>query len=273
MWEKIMEKIGIGIITYNREYFFKTCINSIPKIGTIVVVNDGTPYDSSAYPDKVDKVIQHEKNTCVGHSKNEALRYLIQDGCEHIFLIEDDMLILNPDIFHKYIELSKLSGIQHFNFAYHGPANKNKQGIKSPRFIVEYSPTIKMSLNPNCVGAVSYYSRNAIKSVGYIDEKFINCWDHVEHTFRIIKKGLHPPFWWFADLADSDEYITELASSEISTTIKRTDKWIRDFQEGAEWYKHKHGWTPTGTPDTNIEQVINIIKNIKGLYGDIQTKN
>ena len=45
-------KIGLGVITYNREEFFKKCFESIDSnyIDELVVVNDGTPYKE--YVDK-----------------------------------------------------------------------------------------------------------------------------------------------------------------------------------------------------------------------------
>jgi glycosyltransferase involved in cell wall biosynthesis len=259
-------KIGVGVVTYKRPEFFQKCINSIPSVDTLVVVNDGDPYDPSLYPSTVKEVIQHTKNKSVGLSKNELLRFLIQDGCEHIFLVEDDMLIKNQEVFNEYIKLAAATGIWHMNFGYHGPANKKPDGTKNPRLVVEYKNGVKLALNAHCVGSVSYYQRGVIKHIGYMDEKFINCWEHVEHTNRIIQAGLHPPFWWFADLANSDEYITEQASSEINTTIQRTPEWIKNFHEGAAWYAHKHGHIPTKTPDTAPDRVTNILKMLHKNY-------
>ena len=260
------DKIGVGVVTCKRPEFFKNCINSIVGVDSLFVVNDGPAYDTSIYPNTIKEVFQHESNKCVGVSKNELMRRLIQDGCDHIFLIEDDMLIKDPKIFEEYIKLASATGIWHLNFGYHGPANKNPDGTKRPRLVVEYKDGIKLALNPNCVGSVSYYLRGVIKNIGYIDEKFVNCWDHVEHTYRIIKAGLHPPFWWFADLANSDDYIVEQASSEVNTTITRTPEWMKNFHEGAAWYAHKHGWIPTKTPDTPQEQVVDILKGLHKNY-------
>jgi GT2 family glycosyltransferase len=260
-------KIGVGIVTCKRPEFFKNCINSIPSVDSLFVVNDGTPYyNLEVNPSNLKEVIQHEKSKGVGVSKNELLRNLIQDGCDHIFLVEDDMLIKDANVFNEYIKLASATGIWHLNFGYHGPANKKADGSKNPRLVVEYKDGMKLALNPNCVGSVSYYLRGVIKSVGYMDEKFVNCWEHVEHTNRIIKAGLHPPFWWFADLANSDDYIEEQASSEVNTTIERTPEWIRNFNEGAAWYAHKHGHIPTKTPDTSPSEVSNILKTIHKNY-------
>ena len=260
-----MSKIGVGIITYKREEFFKNCVKSLPKVDELVVVNDGTPYDPNVYPENC-TLIQHEENKCVGVSKNEALKHLIDAGCEHLFLIEDDMMIQNKSVFHKYIKAAKASGIYHLNFAYHGPANKDQNGLPIVRECIQYNKDVTIALVPNCVGSFSYYHKGIIKNLGYMDETFNNAWEHVEHTYRIHKAGLHPPFWWFADLADSHKYIKEQACSEDNTTISHTPEWIQNMRSGMEHFKKEHGYFPTYIPDTPKEQVLGTLKTIKENY-------
>ena len=260
-------KIGIGVITCNREDFFKQCIQSLPTVDNVVVVNDGNPYPSDAYPSGIE-VIQHGTNKCVGVSKNEALRYLMQSGCQYMFLIEDDIIVKDKTVCEQYIKAGEKTGIWHMNFGYHGPANfhPKQYGIKNPRQIVDYGDGIEIAFNPNCVGAFSMYVRGMIKHVGYMDERYHNCWEHVEHTYRIIKAGLHPPFWWFADLANSDKYLQELASSEVNSTIRKTPEWINNMRQGMEWFRHNHGNIPQQIPNTTDEQILEILKSIQQNY-------
>ena len=91
-------KIGVGVVTCNRREFFQDCINSIPKneVDTLIVVNDGSQYQGANIPSHVSEYIQNKQNLGVGESKNIIMRKLIQDGCDHIFLVEDDMSIVNP---------------------------------------------------------------------------------------------------------------------------------------------------------------------------------
>jgi hypothetical protein len=61
----MQNKIGIGIITYNRPDFFKKCFDSIPitKIDQLVVVNDGSELPFDLFDTQL---IQHKTNKNVG---------------------------------------------------------------------------------------------------------------------------------------------------------------------------------------------------------------
>lgn len=258
-------KIGVGVITCNRENFYKQCIDSIPSVDEIVVVNDGNPY--AGYTTKPTEVIEHDCNKCVGVSKNDALKYLISKNCDHIFIVEDDMRIKNSDIFMKYIHTAEESGIWHLNFAYHGNGNM-RNGAPAPLMTIPYKKE-SISLNANCVGAFSYYYKGVIDQIGYIDEYFKNCWEHVEHTYRIIKKGLHPPFWCFADVAKSYDYIQELGVVQDTSIIRKSDDWNRYMQDGAAYFKIIHGVAPLEIPRPSQKQVLDSINTLRTNYSRI----
>jgi hypothetical protein len=96
-----------------------------------------------------------------------------------------------------------------------------------------------------------------------MDTKFKNAWEHVEHTYQIIKKGMHPPFWWFADLANSYEYLSELACSENNSTIRGRDDWNENIQNGLRHFMNKHEVQPMTIPLASKEQVLLSLKQIK----------
>lgn len=273
-------KIGVGYITCNAEDRIKQTLPLIPNVDELVIVNDGIPYNNEVYGNK--EVIQHAKNKGVGISKNDAMRYLIQHGCDHIFIIEDDVIIKDKNVFERYIKTAEVSGIWHMNYALQGPANRiqknnspmniNERGkydqksTPNPRQVVEYKDGLDVALYPNCVGAFSYFLKNVIKNVGYHDEHFHNAWEHVEHTYRIIKAGIHPPFWWFADIAESWNYLDDIEGCIENSSIAKTEEWNKNLREGMEWYKHKHGWYPQQTPDTPPQRVMEILTSIEKNY-------
>jgi len=241
-------RFGIGIITCNREDSFQKCLASIPPNAgdSFVIVNDGEPYQNYSSV-RGETVIQNPTNIGVCKSKNLAFRYLLDQNLDYIFLIEDDIVIKDPTVFQKYIDAYKETGIHHFSYGFHGPANKGgvSHGTPQPRLVVNY-PTNSICLNGACVGAFCFYTRECLKKVGLLDERFYQAFDHVEHTYRIAKAGMTTPYWWFADVNESWKYIDEVACNEESSVIRTKDPaaWQEQVQMAALYFKDKHGYLP-----------------------------
>ena len=269
-----MSKIGVGIITCNRQDFYEKCIQSIKDcdIDVVVTINDGDPYADTAT--KYGKYIQHKTNKGVGITKNEALKYLIETDCEHIFLIEDDIIVKDAKVFQAYIDASYETGLRHFMFGYHGPANKDSNKNPSPRLIVEYSPSCSIAFNEHCVGALCYYHRTVLNSVGLMDEQFKNAWEHVDHSLQIVNGGFIPSYWWWPDLADSYDYLDELACSEDSSTIRWENSeekipkkdWLENIEKGAQYFYTKNKCFPNQVQSCDETGLIQKIKQIKEKY-------
>lgn len=262
------KKVGVGIVTCNREPFLDKLIGSLgwrSDIDTFVVINDGDILSIDR-----DYILNNPTNLGVAKSKNKAMQYLLDHECEHIFIIEDDMLIKRKDIFEAYINASKISGIDHMMFGYHGPANKNNisKGKPVPRLIVDYGD-FKIALNRHCVGAFCYYSRESLETCGLIDEEFKNAFDHVSHSYTLSLDGFSTPYWWWTDLANSTDYIEEQACSEESSTIKTPEKhqqWIDNVKNSITIFKDKFGVLPFGeggVPDASEQDVLKFIKLLK----------
>lgn len=59
-------------------------------------------------------------------------------------------------------------------------------------------------------------------------------------TYRIIKAGLHPPFWYFADIYNSHLYLTEAPEAiDKSSIANDTEQWEKNVYGGREIYKEK----------------------------------
>lgn len=267
--------IGAGIVTCNRPSFFLKCFRTIPKNVELVVVNDGSHFSRDDIErlkkERPFEYIENEQNIGVGKSKNKLLKHCIETGCTDIFLIEDDILVKDPKVFDEYIKAKNITGIQHFNFGYHGPANKGgiSGGAPQPRYVVDYGD-IKIAFNMHSVGAFCYYSREALIKVGYIDEDYTNAFEHVDHDYRIYRAGMGTPYWHFPDIANSCDYLDEIECSEHSSAIRPRSDWRENIVKGTELFKKKHGYMPAWegcVPDTDAHKIKRILKNIKQTYG------
>lgn len=264
--------VGIAIITCNRVDLFKQCIMSIPKPDKMIIINDGDEISDSILPTHTDEFIQHKKNKGVGKSKNEGIKYLLQNGCNHIFLCEDDVMVVNPNVYDRYIEVAFKTGILHLNFAYHGNGNKDRKGKPIARKIIfDESNAALLSLNKNLLGAFSYYHRSVIEKIGLIDERYFNAWEHVDHTFQIIKAKMHPPFWWFADIANSTDYIKDLDIDHSKSIIRKKGfLWKLNMLRNTKKFKDKNVLAPHHIPDTAENIVDQELINIKNRFASVR---
>ena len=254
-------KIGLGIMTYKRPDYFKKIFSSVPKnkIDELVVINDGTPYDF----DIDANLIQHDTNKGIGISKNDAMQYLLDKGCEYIFLMEDDIIIDDPSVFEAYINASKETGIQHFNYSQHGLMNKfSNSNNPSPRVKIDYKNNISIELYLHCVGAFSFYTKKCLDKVGLMDERFFNATEHLDHTYSIIKNEMHPPFWWFADIANSNKYLSDIPWTINNSTISSNPKHKEIVLKSHEFFYEKHGVHLLGMSHVSLDVVQNKLKNI-----------
>tara|TARA_R110000822_G_scaffold1158_2_gene5182 strand:+ start:1040 stop:2026 length:987 start_codon:yes stop_codon:yes gene_type:complete len=294
--------IGVGIITHNRPEFLKQILPTIPPYVKLFIVNTGEPYSDDVFdvkitskehaeelPNIVKQIIgkptfkyelfQFDEKTCVGHGKNKALELMRDAGCKHLFTMEDDVYIKDPLVFLNYIDAAHKTGIWHFNFGFSQKENLDEHGDPKIRTEVTY-PNFGSSiadssiiLTANLLGAFTYYHTNVLDNIGTHDPKFDhNHMDHVELTFRAIKAGLHPPFWWFADINNSWDMIGNLSNMGNDSLVRNEAEVQKYFKDACLYFKEKHGYIPMQIPQTSEDDMCarlrHLHKNYKRTYTD-----
>jgi len=260
-------KIGVAVIACDRLEYTKQCVASVlankGPLTDIILINDGVKIPDGELPEGIEIMNNRPPYQSVGKAKNRAMQVLVNRDCDHIFLIENDIIVQTPDVWQKYIDVAKTTGVKHLNFGYHGPANRTPDYKKpNPRYVVEYPDGIKLALNLHCVGAFSYFNKAFMKDVGYHDTFFKNAWEHVELCQRAIAKNYLPAFWWFPDVEGSDEMLKEIPGSIQNSSITHTEKWTENMHKGAEHYRKIHGVSAVENPDTDIKIVLQRLKEI-----------
>ncbi len=264
-----MDKIGLSIITHNRPDFFKQAINSVPDGIDLYVVNTGddlTGYTQEVYK-KAKKVHEYKKKFWVGIGKNQALRMMLQDDCDYLFLMEDDVVIKNSTIFETYIKTAKKSGLWTLNYGGHGNYNRNPQtGDIVVKNTIDYDG-IDVDFYHNILGAFTFFHKGVIKNVGYHDEIYKNAFEHVDLHYRCILKGIMPPFWCFPDIHNSWEYIDDIKKNfEGSEIRKNKEEWAKNLQDAIEYFKYLYGCYPQDVKQTDETKILQRLEEIKQNY-------
>ena len=255
------EKIGVGIVTYNSEDYFKTLYDSLngANIDELVVVNGGERYKNNYECDW----IQHNKNYYPATCRNDCITHLMNRNVDYLFLIEDDQIIKNVNIFQKYIEASKISGLGYFSFVSMsqdtgGPNNR------TPRLTVDYGNNVAVSFYQNMCNEFVFFQSSIIKKIGLYDSTFRDPFD-LDMTVRLVKEIENvSPFWYFADIHNSDEYIQNNPNSVSRLQSDRPDGSRSErIQEQFELFHQKHNFHVNQIPDTTQEDFVNHLKKIK----------
>lgn len=227
---------GITICSYNRPEFAEKCVKSVRKhladvVDHIVFVNDGSdPRHNGSYR-RVEKAVQSMGGTYIGMdenggvaaAKNIGLRYLLTKECDWIFTLEDDLLIQSPKAVTEYLRIAEDSGLSHFSFAHHGPANVSGPTLTTS-FGVEYYG--------HSVGAWCLYSADDLTKHGLLDERMFNAFEHVELEIRL---GMTPH--QFPDITNSAEYIKEIPGSIEKSSIRPRNDWASSIKSSLTYWR------------------------------------
>ncbi len=233
-------KVGLGITTYNRPEYLKQCLDGVQQhlldsVDVCFLYNDGSNKGEKEYkqiyktlPKKIG-YRHNPKNKGVAAAKNYLLKRMMDEGCDYLFLLEDDIVPQSPKAITEYIRLSEASGIEHFLFAHHGKENIGKL----------YMSEKGVELYTACIGAYCMYTPQVIEHVGYFDENFVNAFEHVEHTFRVAKSGFTTPFPTYPDVAQSEEYLKEIPNSIDNSAIRARQDWLPNIVRALVYWQQK----------------------------------
>jgi glycosyltransferase involved in cell wall biosynthesis len=253
-------KIGVGITTYNSEEYYDTLYNSLPldKIDILVTVNGGDVYKNKY----ASNWIQHIENVYPSVCRNDCINFLLQRGCEHIFIIEDDMILKSPNIFDEYINASKEAGLKYFSFV-STSWESGTPGNRTPRLTVEYKNNVSISFYKNMCNEFTYHHRSCYEKTGLYDTNYRDPWD-IDMAYRESQQNYAAPFWWFADITSSDKLIINNPNAVSRLQGERADG-SREQRIQKEWqyFAQKHGVMVNQILDTPKEIVIQKLKSIK----------
>lgn len=213
--------------------------NAAGVVNKIAVYNDGSdPKHRGAYTrayrplldDHHATVVSNPDNHGVAYAKNRLLDMLLDAKCDWVFLLEDDLRVLDPSAVTEYVRICAESDIHHLSFAHHGPANTGG-AVATDGEIAYY---------PHSVGAWTVFSRECLLDAGHFDENFCCAWEHVEHELRLMQAGYMPGAapHRFPDAKGSERWIAEIPGSLEKSSIRPRPDWQDNIRDGLRYWRH-----------------------------------
>ena len=213
----VSSRIGIAISTHQRADVLKRALEQhmryLPAGALVVVVDDGSK-PAAVVPDGV-QLLHHESSLGIVAAKNASLTALMDAGCEHLFLWDDDAWPVADNWHLPYIE----SPEPHLAYQFLDLAGRNKLNDMA----VLYRDDKHIAYTGQR-GVMLYYNRSAIEKVGGFDPVYgRGMYEHPDLALRIHNAGLST--WAFADVTGSEKLIHSMDEHEEGTrSIPRPDR-------------------------------------------------
>ena len=209
--------VGIAISTHQRPEVLKRAIEQhmkyLPSGALVVVIDDGSK-PAAVVPDGV-QLLRHETSLGIVASKNASLSALMDAGCEHLFLWDDDAWPIADGWHLPYIE----SPEPHLAYQFLDLAGRNKLNDIAALYCDEQHVAYTGQR-----GVMLYYHRSAIEKVGGFDPVYgRGMYEHSDLALRIHNAGLTT--WAYADVTGSEKLIHSLDEHEaVERSVPRPDR-------------------------------------------------
>ncbi|BEM76393.1 glycosyl transferase [Serratia marcescens] len=215
--DKSPSRIGIAITTHNRHEVLSRALaqhfKHMPAGAYVVVVDDGS-INPVTVPEGV-TLIRHEQSLGIVASKNASLEALMDAGCEHLFLWDDDAWPIADDWEKPYIA----SPEPHLAYQFLDLAGPNK--INDMTILFQDDQHIAYSGQR---GVMLYFHRQAIETVGGFDPVYgRGMYEHPDLALRIHVAGLTS--FAFGDVVNSNTLIHSLDEHcKVNRSVPRQDR-------------------------------------------------
>ena len=202
------------IVTYKGLRWYERCFSSLRKstipVQTIVVdnaSNDGSvEYIKEHYPEI--HLIESKENLGFGRGNNIAMRYALDQGCDYVFLLNQDAWV-EPDTFEKLVDIHQ----RHSEYGILGPVQVNAEKTKVLdgviQFLINPENVNKQMFSDFVMGTVEevypvaeinaaawLLPRKTLETVGGFDPLFLHYGEDWNYLSRVLyhkmKVGLTP---------------------------------------------------------------------------------
>ena len=210
--------VGLGLTTWKRPERFRACRASVlehlsPLLDYVVCVQDGGECyirDSPSWW----RTIDHGQNQGWSVAKNTCLDRLVALGCDHVFMIEDDVIVTSPKAVTGYIDAHYAKG--------HHYMTAHPWGETTTAKVEEDGPVTYWAY---CGSWWTYMSRRGLEEAGGYNPVLGGIMGDIELPQRWQLRGLTSGWGRLPDATGSESWVEPHCLTVDQSTIATQDGW------------------------------------------------
>lgn len=188
-----MTRVGIGIITSGQRTL-RPEYTKYAASGSLVVIH-------------VDK----DHRGC-SYNRNEVLKSLYDAGCEHFFLMDDDVWPLRDGWQHLIIEEAQKCGVDFIGTPW---PNAVPTGVKASSVAIKSGTTAQFV----------YMTRKCVDTVGYFDERYGSYGpEDADYVWRAVRHGMNSKDLYYPLVLPMIMHIEDFCSCFTNSTFTEDQK-------------------------------------------------
>lgn len=222
-------KVGLGLTTMNRPALYRECAESIDRhlgglVDELIVIRDGgEPYQlDGALPGRR---VHNGTNKGWADSKNTCLDWLLMNGCDHIFMIEDDTLVTSPKAITGYVDAALASGLHYLTAHPWGEATTRE--VEKDGAITYWA---------YCGSWWTYMSRHGLQLAGGYNATLGGIMGDIELPQRWQLRGLTSGWGRLPDATGSDAWVVPRCLTIEQSNIANQPGWKERQEYLLRWW-------------------------------------
>lgn len=221
--------VGLGVTTWKRPELFRRCRDSImfwlsDVVDHIVVVQDGGPCYLEGCPAGWE-LVDHGENRGWAPSKNECLDRLVELGCDHLFMVEDDTIVTSESAVTGYVDAAEQSGWHYLTAHPWGEATTTM--VEVDRLVTYWA----------YVGSWwTYMTRQGYLTGGGYNTTLGNTMGDIELPERWRVAGLSSGWGRLADATGSERWVKPTCLTPDQSTICVQPDWQEHQEFALRWW-------------------------------------
>lgn len=223
------ERIGVGVVTCERPALFRRAVESVDRwlsgVADVFVWHQDGPELYHWTPGRPWEGFRSPRHHNVARGKNLLLLDMLAQGCDHLFLLEDDTEILDPQAVTGYIRAGRENGVHYLSAHPHGEAETTCAGVDG---LVTYWTH---------VGAMwTYMTRHGVETAGPYDDRFGNHHGDIELPQRWARAGLCTGWGRLPDATGSERWVQPRCLTRDQSLIGNREGWAEENAAMLAWW-------------------------------------